>query len=118
MNGHLFCASHLICFVFSHQCFPAFLSPTLSLVKETLKYFFLSLGTPAYENVYRPESKGAVDGALKLLLYCELLDKNCRNVSRFLRIFRCISKFLCVYSTISRGTHKNVLRNPGWETLA
>jgi hypothetical protein len=32
-------------------------------------------------------------------------------------IFRGISIFLFIYSTISRGTPDDVLRNPGWETL-
>jgi hypothetical protein len=32
-------------------------------------------------------------------------------------VFRGISSFLFVYSTISRGTPDNVPQNPGWETL-
>ena len=31
--------------------------------------------------------------------------------------FRCISKILNTYSTISRGTPNDVMRNPDWETL-
>ena len=32
--------------------------------------------------------------------------------------FRGISKFLCIYSTISRGSTNDVLRNPGWGNTA
>jgi hypothetical protein len=47
---------------------------------------------------------------------------NCRTkISAIFRgifgIFRAISKFLCVYSTISRGTPNDYLRNTTWETL-
>ena len=32
-------------------------------------------------------------------------------------ILRCVSKFLCIYSMISRGTPDEVVRNFGWETV-
>lgn len=34
---------------------------------------------------------------------------------RIFEHFRGISKFLFIYSTISRGTSKDVLQNPVWE---
>jgi hypothetical protein len=47
---------------------------------------------------------------------------NCRTkISAIFRgifgIFRGVSKYLFIYSTILRGTPDDVLRNPGWETL-
>jgi hypothetical protein len=45
------------------------------LHEETYKIiFFLSQGTPNYEEIYRPEKRRVYGGAQRLLQYCQLPD--------------------------------------------
>jgi hypothetical protein len=73
-------------------------------MEEPLRYIFISLGTPTYENVYRPQK---VD------------SRECKSITARLlsgKFYVKICYILYIYSTISRGTPDDVL-NPGWETL-
>jgi hypothetical protein len=71
---------------------------------------FISRGTPTYEN----ENKETVGSALRLLQYCQLFS---RYFEVYLEFFFAMSEIVFIYSTISRGTHNDVQRNPYWGTV-
>jgi hypothetical protein len=79
-------------------------------MEEPLRYIFISRGTPAYENVYRPQK---VESGERKSITARLLSG--KFYVKILYIFY-------IYSTISRGTPDDVLwnprvpGNPGWET--
>jgi hypothetical protein len=66
----------------------------------TLRYIFISQGTPAYENVYRPQK---VDSGERKSITAGLLSE---------KLYVKICYIFYIYSTISRGTPDDVLWNP------
>jgi hypothetical protein len=50
---------------------------------KPLKQLFISRGTPAYKNKTK-KYKETLVSALRLLQYCQLPDKNCRDISRYI----------------------------------
>lgn len=72
------------------------------------------MGTPTYEDVYRPENKGAGARVRRLLQYCQSPDKISRDILTDLRnCFTVFHNFLCIYCTISYEISNNVLCNHG-----
>jgi hypothetical protein len=60
----------------------------------------------------RKHDKEAVGSALRLRQYCQLLDK-ILAIFRDIYIFCCISKLLCICSSISLGTANYILCDNG-----
>jgi len=76
----------------------------------------ISWGTPSCGNVYKSENEEEVGSERKWLKYNTIavhnfghLSRDIENFSRYFKIVR--------YSVISCGTHNDVLRNPGCETV-
>jgi hypothetical protein len=95
----------------------AFLSPPVRRhCNNTKRTDTIQLNITLNTNLSK-QNKEAVGSTRRLLQYCQLPDKKHTIFRGIFGIFRGISKFLFIYSTISRGTPDDVLRNPGWETL-
>jgi hypothetical protein len=74
---------------------------------ESLKIIFQSPRNPTSKN----ENKEVIP------VFSIAEQKFPRYFEKYLKIFPGMSKFVFIYSTISRETPNDVVRNPGWETL-
>jgi hypothetical protein len=72
----------------------------------------MSLGTPACKKEYIYIYIGAVVSALRLPNISNCSTKILATCQGLFIIFCCISKYLCIYSTVSVGTPNSVIVEP------